>query len=212
MKTYKTEGIIIKRINFGEADRILTIFTKHYGKIKAIAKGIRKIKSRRAPHLELFNQTVLFLYKGKNLDIITEAQLVDSFSTLRKNLRKVAFAFGVCELVDQLTREGQKQLKAYELLKACLNDLNHQSKRLETQELSSYSSSERSESRSKSSRQARTVTECADSEIMRNFEIELLQVLGFLPKGESLEKVTLERYIEKIIEKKLKSRKFLSKL
>jgi len=187
VKTYKTEGIIIKRINFGEADRILTIFTKHYGKIKAIAKGIRKIKSRRAPHLELFNQTVLFLYKGKNLDIITEAQLVNSFSTLRKNLRKVAFAFGVCELVDQLTREGQKQLKAYELLKACLNDLN----------LSAV---------------AGHLNKGEGQKAVKRFEQELLQVLGFLPKGEFLEKVTLERYIEKIIEKKLKSRKFLSKL
>ena len=187
MRTYKTEGIIIRRINFGEADRILTIFTKHYGKIKAIAKGVRRIKSRRAPHLELFNQTLLFLNKGRNLDIISEAQLINSFSNLRKDLKKVALAFKLCELIDQLTREGQSQKNVFNLFKACLNDLNlpavvgHLNKE-------------------------------EGGGVVKNFEIELLQALGFLPKGKSLEKIEVECYIEKIIEKELKSKKFLENL
>ena len=190
MRTYKTEGIIIKRINFGEADRILTIFTKHYGKIKAIAKGIRKIKSRRAPHLELFNQVVLFLNKGKNLDIITEAQLVNTFSYLRKDLRKIGLVFKACESVDQLTGEKQVQKEVFNLLVAYFNDLNL--------------------SAGKADHQSKTVRELLET--VRTFEIELLQILGFLPKGKSLEKIETDRYIEKITEKKLKSRKFLSKL
>jgi len=177
---YKTEGIIIKRINFAEADRILTIFTKHYGKIKAIAKGIRRIKSRRAPHLELFNDVSLFLAKGKDLDIITEAQLINSFSNLRKDLRKIGLGFEICELVDQLTREGQVQRRVFNLLLACLNDLNHLNK----------------EERRK----------------VEAFKKELLEELGFLPSGKSLEKIDINRVIEQIIEKKLKSKKFLENL
>ena len=181
MRNYKTEGIIIRRINFGEADRILTIFTKHHGKIKAIAKGVRRIKSRRAPHLELFNQAVLFFHKGKNLDLVSEAQLINSFSDLRKDLKKVALAFKLCELIDQLTRENQSQRHAYSLFKTCLNDLSRFNK-------------EKGE------------------RIVKNFERELLQALGFLPKEKSLNRVEMERYIEGIIEKKLKSKFFLENL
>ena len=101
---------------------------------------------------------------------------------LRKDLKKVALAFKVCELIDQLTREGQLQKEVFNLLTACFNNLN-QSK-----------------------------TKSGLLEIVRNFEIELLQILGFLPKGKSLEKIEIEHYIEKIIEKKLKSRKFLESL
>lgn len=181
MGTYKTEGIIIKRKNFGEADRILTIFSKNYGKISAIAKGVRKINSRRAPHLELFNQVSLLLSKGKNLDVITETQLITSFSNLKKDLKKVGLAFEACELVDQVTREGPTQEQVFNLLRMCLNDLNHlNSKGIE--------------------------------KVIDNFERQLLVILGFLPKNEVLSKIELSGFVEKIIEKKLKSRKMFSKV
>ena len=64
MRTHKTEGIIIKRRNYGEADRILTVFTKYNGKIQVKATGIRRIPSRRSAHVELLNYSVLNLYKG----------------------------------------------------------------------------------------------------------------------------------------------------
>ena len=84
--SFKTEGIILKRMNYGEADRILTIYTLHHGKIRAMAKGVRKLQSRKAGSLELFNHSVLFLIKGKNLDLVTEAQTIDLFkSFLPKN-------------------------------------------------------------------------------------------------------------------------------
>lgn len=183
MRTYKTEGIIIKRRNIGEADRILTIFTKHYGKIKAVAKGVRKIKSRRAPHLELFNHVSLLLFRGKDLDIITEAQVINSFSNLRKDLEKVGLTFKVCELVDQLTREGVSQKEVFSLLSSCLVRIDH------PKEMA-----------------------IGLGRVIRDFEIQLLQLLGFLPKGKALEKVDISRFIEGIIEKKLKSRRFLSQV
>jgi len=115
-RSYKTEGIVLKRVNFGEADRILTIFTKHDGKIKAIAKGVRKVTSRKGGNLELFNQVILFLSEGKNWDIITEAEAVNSFENLRKNLTLVSRAFQIAEVVDRLTAEREESRKVFELL------------------------------------------------------------------------------------------------
>lgn len=125
MRNYKTEGIIIKRINYGEADRILTVFTKHHGKLKVLAKGVRKINSRRGPNVELFNQVILFLHKGKVWDIVTEAKTVNSFKDLRKDLRLVSLAYQAAELVDKLTREGEKQKEVFTLLSDYLNDIYH---------------------------------------------------------------------------------------
>ena len=123
-RTYKTEGIILKRINYGEADRILTIYTKHYGKIKALAKGVRRITSRRGGNIELFNQTVLFLHKGRNLDILQEAQVISSFKSWRKNLKKVSTAYYFSELVDKLTPEAQANQQVFELLRRFLTKIS----------------------------------------------------------------------------------------
>jgi len=115
--SFKTEGIILKRMNYGEADRILTIYTLHHGKIRAMAKGVRKLQSRKAGSLELFNHSVLFLIKGKNLDLITEAQVINLFKSWRKNLIKVGIAYYLCELVDKLTPDNQPHEAVFELLK-----------------------------------------------------------------------------------------------
>lgn len=115
-RTRKTEGIILKRSNYGEADRILTIFTKHYGKIKALAKGVRRITSRRGGNVELFNQAVIFLHQGRNFAILTEAQVVNSFKVWRKDLKKVAVAYYFAELVDKLTPEEQPNQAVFRLL------------------------------------------------------------------------------------------------
>jgi len=120
MASYKTEAIILKRINFSEADKILTIFSKHYGKIHVLAKGVRKINSRKGGNLELFNQVNLFLAKGRNLDIITEVELQDSFKSWRRNLIRVGVAFYLTELVDKLTAESQQNVGVFSLLRRSL--------------------------------------------------------------------------------------------
>ncbi len=122
-RTIKTEGIILKRINYGEADRILTIYTKHYGKIKALAKGVRKITSRRGGNVELFNQATLFFHKGKNLDLLTEAQVTNAFKSWRKDLKKVATAYYFAELVDKLTPEEQPNQAVFNLLSRYLEKI-----------------------------------------------------------------------------------------
>ncbi|MDZ4209873.1 MAG: DNA repair protein RecO, partial [Candidatus Curtissbacteria bacterium] len=116
MKTYKTEGIVLKRSNFGEADRIVTIFSKHFGKIKVLAKGIRKTTSRKGGNLELFNWVRIFVACGKNLDIVTEAETVKAFRIWRRDLRKVALAYHFCELTDKLTAENVPHKEIFDLL------------------------------------------------------------------------------------------------
>jgi len=119
-KTYKTEGFVLKRTNFAEADKLITIFSKHYGKIRGIAKGIRKPASRKGGNLDLFNYSVVFLVKGKNLDIITQAQVINPFPQFKKNLKKVAVAYQLIELVDRITRENQTNRQTFLLLKESL--------------------------------------------------------------------------------------------
>ena len=123
-RSYKVEGIVLKRINLGEADRLVTIFSKDFGRIRLLAKGIRRLSSRKKGHLELFTQVKLQVARGKNLDLITEAATVNSFPTLRHNLNRVRIAYLLAELIDQLTAENQEQVGVYHLLSEALSKLN----------------------------------------------------------------------------------------
>ena len=149
MSSYKTEGVILKRLNYGEADRILTIYTKYRGKIRAIAKGVRKITSRKGGNVELFNHCVLFLAEGRNLDIVTEAQVVNSFSRLSNDLEKTAAGFYLVELIDQLTPDGQINRQVFDLLVGALAQIGADS-----------SADERGQN-------------------IKQFEVSLLKLLGF---------------------------------
>jgi DNA repair protein RecO (recombination protein O) len=122
MHSYKLEGIIIKRKNFGEADRILTVFTKNRGKISIVAKGVRKISSRRGAHVELLNQSIIGIYEGK-MPILTEAEAINHYSGLKNDLKKAGYAFYICELVDGLLAEHQENRAIYSLLEQTLYDL-----------------------------------------------------------------------------------------
>lgn len=172
MKSYKAEGIIIKRKNFGEADRILTIFTKKYGKIKILAKGVRRINSRRGGNIELFNQVNLGIHMGRTFDILTEAEVINTFQNVRKNLDLVGLAFHVSEVVDGLCPEHQAHPKVYDLMLGILNELDHG--------------------------------------LIQKFEQDLLQELGYLSLEHKQINTTL--FIENILEKKLKTRRIISKL
>jgi len=127
IRSYKTTAIILKRTNFSEADRLITVFTKNYGKLKLIGKGIRKLTSRKKGHLELFTLTNLQIAKTKSIDIITEAEAIDNFPNLRKNLNRVHIAYLFSELTDKLTAEGQEHQEVYHLLLESLKALNSQS-------------------------------------------------------------------------------------
>ncbi len=116
-RNYRTEGFIIKQRPFGEADRLLTVYSQHFGKLHCLAKGVRKLKSRKAGSLELFSLSRLFFAKGKNLDLITEASLINNFSDWRNSLSRVGVAFYFAELVDKLSAEEQENRPVFNLLK-----------------------------------------------------------------------------------------------
>jgi DNA repair protein RecO (recombination protein O) len=115
-RVYTVEGIILKRRNVGEADRILTVFTKQFGKIRVIAKGVRKISSKRGPHVEVFNHVVVTLYKGKGMDTLTDVSPITSFEAIRSDLHRVGAAYYLCELIDGLLPEGQSHEDVFLLL------------------------------------------------------------------------------------------------
>lgn len=119
MRSYKTEGIVIKRKNFGEADRILTVFTKNRGKIQLMAKGVRKITSKRSSHIELLNHSTLGIYEGK-LSILTETECLNHYSGLKSDLKKAGYAFYICELIDGLCAEGAENRGVFNLLQSTL--------------------------------------------------------------------------------------------
>lgn len=116
MATYKTKGIILHRKNFSESDRIITVLTLGYGKIYAIAKGIRRPGSKTSGHLELFTYCDLFIASGRNLDIICQAETKNSFRPLRYNLFKTSIAYYIAELVLKITQEKQENQDIFNLL------------------------------------------------------------------------------------------------
>jgi DNA repair protein RecO (recombination protein O) len=120
-------GIIIKRRDFNEADRLLTVYTKEFGKIQIKAQGVRRITSRRSSHIEQLNYTELSLYKGRSLHTLTEAQMVTTFPAIKGNLAKTGLAYHICELIDGLCPENQEQSQLFYLLKQTLDSLENAS-------------------------------------------------------------------------------------
>jgi DNA repair protein RecO (recombination protein O) len=114
-RLYRTEAIILRRSDFGEADRLLTIITPRYGKLRVVAKGARKTTSRRAGHVELFNRAELQLAKGRNLDIVTDAQIVDAYKRLHEELPRLSYTYYVAELLDKLTGDAEENPPLYAL-------------------------------------------------------------------------------------------------
>lgn len=126
-KTFRCQGIIIKRSNLGEADRILTIFSDRCGKIRAVAKGVKKIHSKLGGHLELFCLSDLALAEGKNLDIVTEAEIINPYYHLREDLEKIKIASEMALLLDQAVHDQEENRRVFNLLKESLEFLDNSS-------------------------------------------------------------------------------------
>lgn len=123
-RTYRTEAIILRRKDFGEADRVLTLFTPNHGKFRAVAKGIRKPRSRKAGHLELFTRSKLLLAKGRDLDVITQAETANAYRPLREDLLRGAYAAYAVELLDKFTPDHEDNPDLYDLLSDALGWLS----------------------------------------------------------------------------------------
>ncbi len=116
VRVYTTDAIVLKRHNFGEADRIVTLYTPEHGKLRAIAKGARRPASRLAGHLELFCLSALQLAHGRELDVVTQAETRDAFRPVRDDLARTTQAIYALELVDRLTPDRQESRAVFDLL------------------------------------------------------------------------------------------------
>ncbi len=123
-RSIRTEGIILRRKDYGEADRILVMFSRKMGRISCLAKGSRKPTSKISGHLELFSRSSFLIAKGRNLHIISQAETIESYDGLRKDLAGIGRGSYLVELVDALTYEEGSNLKLYDLLLKTLESLN----------------------------------------------------------------------------------------
>jgi DNA repair protein RecO (recombination protein O) len=123
-RNYQTEAVIIKKTKLGEAGRILTLYTPHLGKIQAVAKGVRRPRSKMAGHLELLTHSQVSLARGRNLDTITGSQTINSFLPLKTDLDLTAYALYATELVNQFTADNVEDYPLFQLLVATLQSLS----------------------------------------------------------------------------------------
>ena len=122
-RSFRVEAIVLRHMNYGEADRMIDVFTREMGKLRVIAKGVRKLRSRKAGHLEPFTCASLQLAKGRELPIVTQAEAVNLFDALRENLTLIGYASYVVELLDRFTYGDGENTALYHLLKDTLSQL-----------------------------------------------------------------------------------------
>jgi DNA repair protein RecO (recombination protein O) len=116
-RVYRTEAIVLRRTDFGEADRLLTAFTPERGKLKLIAKGARKPSSRKSGHVELFSFGQFLVAVGRDLDIITQAETLEPYLPLRQDLLRTTYAYYVADLADAFTGERDENRPLFDLLR-----------------------------------------------------------------------------------------------
>jgi DNA repair protein RecO (recombination protein O) len=126
-RLYRTRAVVLSRRDYGDADRILTIFTPDLGKRELIAKGVRKTTSRKAGHLEPLAHTALLVAQARTWDIITEAVTVESFRHLRSHLDAIGYASYLCELVGSFTEADDESRPLWDLLLYALRMLDEYS-------------------------------------------------------------------------------------
>ena len=124
-RIYHTDAIVLSRFDLGEADRIMSILTPRLGRLRVVAKGIRKPSSRFASHVELFGLTRLTLEKGRDLDVVTAAELIDGHWNVRADLDALGAVSHCAELVEQSVGERESQPRLYHSLRTALELLAH---------------------------------------------------------------------------------------
>ena len=181
-RIYSADGIILKRKNVGEADRILTMFAKQYGKIRVLAKGVRKITSRRSSHVELFRFVHVIIHRGKTFDMVSEAETIKPFEGISDTVTKIHFAYYLCELVDHLTAEAVRHDDIVENLTKALDTIS----------------------------KSRMDKEC--TVITTEFAVWLVKNLGFIPPTQTIVPSSIPTLIEHITERKFHTPRILRKL
>ncbi len=127
MGLYRDEGIVLRTHKLGEADRIVSILTRRHGKVRAVAKGVRKTKSRFGARLEPPTHLQLQFYEGRgDLQIVDQAETIDHFRAIREDLDRLTRAVSMLEAADQLGLEGEPNPSLYSMLLGALRALADQ--------------------------------------------------------------------------------------
>jgi DNA repair protein RecO (recombination protein O) len=125
-RTFRSNAIIMRRQDFGEADRLLTIFTPEYGKMRVIAKGARKPAGRKTGHVELLTRAAMLIGYGREIHVLQQAELIEPFMPLREDLERGAYATYVAELADHFSEFEEQNVSLYKLLNATLGYLSEE--------------------------------------------------------------------------------------
>jgi DNA repair protein RecO (recombination protein O) len=127
-RSFRVEAVVLRHADWGEADRLLTLYSRERGKLRAIAKGARKIRSRKAGHLEPFTRVTLQLARGRDLLIVTQADTVEAYLPIHENLVRTSQAAYVVELLDRFTyEEDTENYNIFRLLTEALARLENES-------------------------------------------------------------------------------------
>lgn len=166
--SYSSEAIVLKRSDLGEADRIITLFTPYKGKFHAIAKGARRPVSKLAGHVELLTRSQLQVAVGRNLDIITQAEMRENFLHLRLDLWHMTCGFYLAELVDRFLEERVPHADIYTLLLQTLRYLDADASAL-------------AQHRAREGEGAELQSGGKTPLLLRYFEMHLLSAVGYAP-------------------------------
>ena len=123
MALYRERGVVLRTIKLGEADRIVTLVTEGRGKLRAVAKGVRRTKSRFGGRLEPLSHVTVLCYEGRNLDTVTQAEAVEHFRPVREDLGRLGRAVCILEAVDAVVQEGEADPRLYQMLLGGLRTL-----------------------------------------------------------------------------------------
>ncbi len=198
---YKTHGIILKKTDLNDTDRLLTIYTEKFGKILVRAKGIGRKESKLKSLIEPFNIYEFSLAKSKSIDVLAGSWPIKEFIYLRQNLENLSLAIYFSELVDKLVIEPERDDKIWTFLVRAFGYLDQQSKIKSKPHTSTHEAESRTEPRSGSGARAA-------------FEEKLIEFLGHpstIARGKSTEREKLN-YLQSLAGEEIKSVKFLSSL
>ena len=123
MTNYRDEAVVLRTYRLGESDRIVVLLTESHGKVRAVAKGVRKTRSRLGSRLEPMSVVSVLLHKGKNLDIVSQVDSTDTASGLRANLDKMTQGLAILEAVDQMTIDREPVPHIFKMLVGALGAL-----------------------------------------------------------------------------------------
>jgi len=122
---YRTQGFFLKEEEQGEADRLFTVFTEDFGKLKVFGKAIRKIKSKLRAGTEIFSLSEIEFIQGKTHKTLTDTVLIDKFKNIKEDLEKLKTAFQIAKALDSFLGEEEKDDEIWQLLKETFQRLNN---------------------------------------------------------------------------------------